>query len=143
MNRDAVTDRDELIFRNSLNTYLYEAEMCLRYDLGYPAILLIDAVLQFVADLKGQQAQDIIAQMDKFTWLVSWETDRQKIAELVCDHIDGCKVISPDAKHLAKSVMVRDRSRIDNNLIPNFHILILDEFFLELKDLALDEVSSL
>lgn len=143
MNRDTVADRDELIFRNSLNTYLYEAQMCIRYDLGYPAVLLIDAVLRFVADLKGQRVQEVISQMDGLTWFVSSETDRQKVAELVCDHIDGCKAISTNTKHLSKSLMVRDRGRIDDNLIPDSHILILDEFFLELRELALNEVSNL
>lgn len=143
MSRDTF-GRAEVIFKNSLDTYLHEAKRCIDCDLGYPAVLMMDVVLRFVADLKGQQVRGVIAQMTKFPWFLSQEKDRRRVAELVCTLIDHAKTIPTKQRdNPSRVIMVRDRNRIDNDLILGFDILILDEFLLELKDLALDEVARL
>lgn len=139
MDRDSLGSRSYTreLFVNGLNTYLFEAQKCVEYDLGYPAILLIGSILDTLASKNSHTMDSLISQMIGLDWFISDRKD--DTGDLVSEFIRGCQSVAFDFSGPDKTIMIRDRTKIiDGQKLPppGIHIIVLDEFLAEVKKLS-------
>jgi hypothetical protein len=139
------TIQDKIVL-STLETYLVETQLCIDYDLGYPAIHMIETIIKFWAHYQLEKMPDLleavellIDRMSDFNWLVQPD---ENISDTVVDLILGFTSIGKSHLTAKGPFLVQNIGRLDDNVLQfNAPAIILDKFFEAIKEVVNDRRS--